>query len=77
MAVWLPLSFLLGAIAAGPAWILVGAIVADNLNHRRRRRRREQIDLDGADATEAWLTAADWTRLRPTNGTPFEGDEVA
>jgi hypothetical protein len=48
-----------------------------NRENRRRARRHEEIEMHGADAVESWLTETDWSAFRPTNGTPFEGDNVA
>lgn len=73
----LALAFVIGALAAGPAWVLLGALIADTLTLRRSRRRRTAIDVHGTDALESWLAGVDWPRFAPTNGTPFEGDEVA
>lgn len=67
-------AFLLGGLAFAPAWVLYGAFVADSLHTRRHRRRRAQIDLDGADAVETWLTDIEFQRQHPANGTPFEGE---
>jgi hypothetical protein len=41
---------------------------------KRARRRRREIDTHGTDAVESWLEATDWTALRPSNGTPFQGE---
>lgn len=71
------IAFLLGGLAFGPAWLLYGAFIADSLTTRRHRRRRQQIDLYGTDAIEAWKTDIDWQQPTASNGTPFEGDEVA
>jgi len=71
----LTLAFFIGVLCGLVPGILTGAIIADTLNAQRARRRRHTIDLHGADALESWLTGIDWHR--PTNGTPFEEDEVA
>jgi len=72
------LAFLLGALVSGPAWVLVGAIIADSLHAQRARRRRRHIDIYGADAVESWLETIELPP-RPTNGngTPFEEDAAA
>ena len=71
-------GFLIGCLASGPAWLLYGALVQVKVTDaQRRRRRRAQIDLDGADAVEAWAADIEWQRQQPTNGHPFEGDGVA
>ena len=71
----LALAFLLGAITTGPAWLLLGAIIADTLTVRRHRRRRATIDLEGPDAVESWLAGID--APQPTNGTPWPEEESA
>lgn len=74
------LAYVLGLLLFILGW-LVGLVHQATINlrrdQRRRERRREQIELDGPDAVECWKTQIDWQWQRPTNGTPFEGDEVA
>lgn len=71
------LAFTIGALTTGPAWLLLGALIADTLTVRRTRRRRATIDVHGTDALESWLAGIDWPTRTPTNGTPFEEGEVA
>ena len=73
----LALAFVLGAVTTSPAWLLLGAIVADTLSVRRHRRRRVTIDTEGPDAVESWLADIDWQRDHQ-NGDPFreEGEPV-
>jgi hypothetical protein len=64
-----------GSLIAG---ILIGGTLVDNLHFRRsRQRRRRQIAVHGRDAVECWLETVERAQQHPTNGTPFEGDEVA
>ena len=71
----LALAFILGAITTGPAWLLLGAIIADTLTVRRHRRRRATIDQDGHDAVESWLAGID--QPGNGNGTPWPEEESA
>jgi hypothetical protein len=71
----LALAFLLGAITAGPAWLLFGAIIADTLTVRRHRRRRATIDLEGPDAVESWLAGIENPKPANGNGTPWPEEE--
>lgn len=68
-------------IASLVAGLLIGASVTDvrtfRRDRRRRQRRREQIERDGADAVECWLTDIEAQRQQPSNGTPFEGESEA
>lgn len=73
----LALAFVLGAVTTGPAWLLLGAIIADTLSVRRHRRRRATIDLEGPDAVESWLAGIDAPRPTNGNGTPWPEEESA
>lgn len=72
----LTIAFLAGALCGVILGVLVGAQAQATVTLRQHRRRRNQINRDGSDAVECWLADIDWQRHQPSNGTPFEGDEV-
>ena len=44
---------------------------------RELRRSREYRDVNGHDAVQSWLDSTDWQQLRPSNGSPWRGEDEA